>query len=94
MDFVEAKLKACRAVVEYIGEGDGEELLGYFLRGKHEFGDDNIKDCMLDKKVYSPDRYRALRNSQLLRYCSLSSIEANKLNIYIKLCNIPTGYGW
>ncbi len=32
-DFVEAKLKACRAVVEYLGVGDEEELLKYFLRG-------------------------------------------------------------
>lgn len=57
-DFVEAKLKACRAVVEYLGVGDEEELLKYFLRGLHGFEDSkNIADYMQDKGIYSPGKY-------------------------------------
>ena len=36
-DFVEAKIKAYRAVCGYIGMGDEIELLDYFLRRKHDF---------------------------------------------------------
>jgi len=57
-DFVEAKLKACRAVIEYLGVGDEEELLKYFLRGIHGFEDlENIADYMRDKEVYSKEKY-------------------------------------
>lgn len=57
-DFVEAKLKACRAVVEYMGVGDEEELLKYFLRGIHGFEDlENIADYMRDNGVYSQEKY-------------------------------------
>lgn len=57
-DFVEAKLKACRAVVDYLGLKDEWELLNYFLRGKHGFENSrNIADFMLDKGVYSHDRF-------------------------------------
>ncbi len=57
-DFVEAKLKACKAVAEYLGCGDGEKLLGYFLRGIHGFEDlENILDYMRDNDVYSQEKY-------------------------------------
>ncbi len=58
-DFIEAKLKACRAVVEYLGvDGDEEGLLKYFLRGIHGFEDlENIADYMRDKGVYSQGKF-------------------------------------
>jgi putative hydrolase of the HAD superfamily len=57
-DFVEAKIKACKAVVEYLGLNDEWELLNYFLRGKHGFEDSrNIEDFMLDKGVYSHEKF-------------------------------------
>ncbi len=57
-DFVEAKIKACKAVVEYLGLDDEWELLNYFLRGKHGFEDNrNIEDFMLDKGVYSQGKF-------------------------------------
>ena len=59
-DFVEAKIKACNAVVEHLGlNDDGWELLNYFLRGKHGFeNNENIADFMLDKGVYSHEKYK------------------------------------
>ncbi|RUM33148.1 MAG: haloacid dehalogenase [Archaeoglobus sp.] len=57
-DFVEAKLKACRAVVEYLGVGSEEELLKYFLRGVYGFEDlENIADYMRDNGVYNQEKY-------------------------------------
>ena len=57
-DFVEAKLRACRAVIEYLEVRDEEELLKYFLRGIHEFEDlENIVDYMRDKGIYSQEKY-------------------------------------
>ncbi|WP_445476150.1 hypothetical protein ACT9XH_05390 [Methanococcoides methylutens] len=38
-DFLEAKLTACKKMVEYIGAGDPEAMLGYFLRGTPGFED-------------------------------------------------------
>jgi len=32
VDFVEAKMKACEAVVKRLGSGNAEELLKYFIR--------------------------------------------------------------
>ena len=53
-DFVEAKLKACKAVVESIRTGDEEELLNYFLRGVHGFENpENIRDYLKDKGIYN-----------------------------------------
>ena len=64
-DFVEAKIKACKAIIDYLkleeGEGDegGEILLGYFLRKKYGFEDlENIADYMRDKKVYTERDFR------------------------------------
>ncbi|MFP3909358.1 MAG: HAD family hydrolase [Archaeoglobaceae archaeon] len=46
-DFVEAKLKACNAVVERMGAGDGEELVRYFFSSEHGVEDwKNIADYM------------------------------------------------
>ncbi len=57
-DFVEAKIKACKAVIDRIGKGDERELLGYFLRWKHGFEDhENIKDYLVDLDVLSEKIY-------------------------------------
>ncbi|WP_456469513.1 HAD family hydrolase [Archaeoglobus sp.] len=59
VDFVEAKVKACRAVVKRIGCGDANELLQYFLRWRHGFeSHENIADYLKDKGVYSDGLYR------------------------------------
>ena len=59
VDFVEAKIKACEAVVERLGCGDANELLQYFLRWKHGFeSHENIADYLKDKRIYSEELYR------------------------------------
>lgn len=60
LDFVEAKLKTCKAVIEHLGlKEDEHELLNYFLREVHDFEDvRNIADYMMDRGVYSDARYR------------------------------------
>ncbi len=46
-DFVEAKLRACDAVVELMGAGNGEELVRYFFSSGHGVEDwRNIADYM------------------------------------------------
>ncbi len=46
-DFVEAKLKACDAVVDLMGAGDGEELIKHFFSSGHGVEDwKNIADYM------------------------------------------------
>ena len=72
-DFVEAKLKACRAVVEYLGVGDAEGLLRYFLRGVHGFeSHENIEDYMRDKGI-SLEKYREC--CRIYEEAKLSSIK-------------------
>lgn len=57
-DFLEAKLTACKKMVEHLGAGDPEAMLGYFLRGTPGFEDlENIKDYLLDNKLYSEENY-------------------------------------
>ena len=59
VDFVDAKIKACEAVVERLGCGDANELLQYFLRWKHGFESyENIADYLKDKRIYSEELYR------------------------------------
>lgn len=59
VDFVEAKIKACRAVAERLGCGDADELLQYFLRNKHGFeSHENIADYLRDKGIYCERLYR------------------------------------
>ena len=54
-DFVEAKLEACRCVVDYIGTGDPEALFRMFLRGVYGFEDTrNIRDYLEALEVYQP----------------------------------------
>ncbi|WP_456467965.1 HAD family hydrolase [Archaeoglobus sp.] len=62
VDFVEAKVKACRAVINRIGCGDANELLQYFLRWRHGFeSHENIADYLKDKGVYSDELYKECR---------------------------------
>ena len=57
-DFLEAKLVACRRIVEHLGAGDAESLLQYFLREDASFEDlGNIQDYILDNELYSDDNY-------------------------------------
>jgi putative hydrolase of the HAD superfamily len=59
LDFVEAKIKACKAVVERIGCGNPNELLQYFLRWRHGFeSHENIADYLKDRGVYSDELYK------------------------------------
>ena len=54
-DFVEAKLEACRCVVDYLGTGDPEALFRMFLRGVYGFEDTrNIRDYLEALEVYQP----------------------------------------
>ncbi len=46
-DFVEAKLTACNAMVEHMGDGDPAELYSYFHRGKYDYEHTgNIQDYL------------------------------------------------
>ncbi len=46
-DFVEAKLAACCAMVEKIGDGNPDELYSYFRRGKYDYEHtSNIRDYL------------------------------------------------
>jgi len=52
-DLVEAKIASCEAIVDYIGTGDPEELLMYFLRPDHGFESlENIRDYLKDIDFY------------------------------------------
>jgi putative hydrolase of the HAD superfamily len=58
-DFVEAKMRSCKAVIDYIGKGDDKELLSYFLRWRHGFeSHENIADYMRDIGVYSEQTFK------------------------------------
>ncbi|WP_340820620.1 HAD family hydrolase [Methanolobus sp. WCC4] len=53
-DFIEAKMNACNAIVEYIGTGNPHELLSYFRRKRYGFEDvENISDYLVEYGKYS-----------------------------------------
>lgn len=53
-DFVEAKITACQEIVNYLGKGNAQELLQYFIRSNYGFEDwNNIRDYIIDNGVYS-----------------------------------------
>ncbi|HOV67766.1 MAG TPA: HAD-IA family hydrolase [Methanoregulaceae archaeon] len=66
-DLVEAKLAGCRAVTDWLGLGDGEELFGYFCRPVLDFEhpghlrafleDHGVRDPAVHEEGY--ERYRA-----------------------------------
>ncbi|MEM1671808.1 MAG: HAD-IA family hydrolase [Archaeoglobaceae archaeon] len=58
VDFIPAKLKACEEVVKLAQRGSAEELLNYFLRGKHGFEHyENIADFLRDHGVFSQELF-------------------------------------
>lgn len=58
IDFIPAKLKACEEVVKLAKCGSADELLNYFLRGKHGFeSHENIADFLQDHGVFSPELF-------------------------------------
>ncbi|MCS7144051.1 MAG: HAD family hydrolase [Archaeoglobaceae archaeon] len=58
VDFIPAKLKACEEVVKIAKCGSADELLNYFLRGKHGFeSHENIADFLRDHEVFSPELF-------------------------------------
>ncbi|WP_440952503.1 HAD family hydrolase [Methanococcoides sp. FTZ1] len=62
-DFLEAKLTACKRMVEHLGAGNPEEMLEYFLRGTPGFEDlENIRDYLLDNELYSDEDYEICCN--------------------------------
>ncbi|MBC7085687.1 MAG: HAD family hydrolase [Methanomethylovorans sp.] len=57
-DFVEAKTRACQAIVKHIGYGDAFELFHYFRRPGCGFEDwNNIRDYIYDIGFYSQSLY-------------------------------------
>lgn len=71
-DFVEAKLKACDAVTEYLGLED--DLLEYFFREKFDIEDtENIRDYLKDNDVYSEETYRVC--SKIYEETKLDNVE-------------------
>jgi putative hydrolase of the HAD superfamily len=53
-DFVEAKLRACKAVVECLERNDDMELLEYFLKDRKEIENkNNIASYLEDRDIYS-----------------------------------------
>jgi len=75
-DFVEAKLKACKAVVRMIGENDEFELIEYFLTGTGGFEDKKrIADYLHNKGKYTDElyhqcclRYEDVKLRNIVRY--------------------------
>ena len=58
-DFVEAKLRACKAVVELVGQTEEMELIDYFLAsGKGIETLENIADYLKDRDLYTDETYR------------------------------------
>ena len=54
--FIEAKIAACAAVIQLIGEGEGDELFSYFMRPKYGFEDTrHIDDYLEDRDLLSPE---------------------------------------
>lgn len=57
-DFVEAMKKGCVAAAASVGEGTGDELLGYYLRWKYHFEDHtNLQDYMMAHNRFSVEKY-------------------------------------
>ena len=57
-DFVEAMKKGCVAAAASVGEGTGDELLGYYPRWKYHFEDHtNLQDYMMAHNRFSVEKY-------------------------------------
>ncbi|MFW6375996.1 MAG: HAD family hydrolase [Thermoplasmatota archaeon] len=74
VNFVEAKLKACEAVVDHLGRDDPEELFYQFLDGDHHIEDpQNIKDYLQSNNIFDKDLFE--RCSDIYRSTKLKNIE-------------------
>jgi putative hydrolase of the HAD superfamily len=74
-DFVEAKLRACKAVVELVGETEEMELIDYFLAsGKGIETLENIADYLKDRNLYTDETYD--KSVEVYERVKLDSIEA------------------
>ncbi len=74
VNFVEAKLKACEEVVEYLEKGDAEELFLHFINGRHDIEDpENIKDYLEKNGGYDEDVFE--RCSKIYRSAKVENIE-------------------
>jgi putative hydrolase of the HAD superfamily len=74
-DFVEAKLRACKAVVELVGETEEMELVDYFLSsGKGIETLENIADYLKDRDHYTDETYD--KCVEVYKKVKLDSIEA------------------
>lgn len=73
-DFVEAKMRACRKVAEFIGSEDGMELFRYFLRHAGGFEDmDCVADYLNDRGVRDEEVHG--RCYEIYRKTELENIE-------------------
>ncbi len=74
-DFVEAKLRACKAVVECVGNTDEMELIEYFLRDRKDI--ENI-ECIVrylkDREIYTDEKFNECR--RIYEEIKLGTIEA------------------
>ena len=61
-DFVEAKLRACKAVVECVGNTDEMELVEYFLKDKIDIENiECIARYLKDRNIFSQDKFNECR---------------------------------
>ncbi len=73
-DFVEAKLRACDAVVKLVGRTDFMELVDYFLKsGKGIENHGNIADYLRDRDLYSDEIFQ--ESCELYEQVKLANIK-------------------
>jgi len=71
-DFVEAKIRSCRAVTDHLGRED--DLLSYFFRGKYGIEDtNNIRDYLEERDLY--DDKTLDECSRIYREVKLESVD-------------------
>jgi putative hydrolase of the HAD superfamily len=74
-DFVEAKLRACKAVVELVGQTEEMDLIDYFLAsGKGIETLENIADYLKDRDLYTDETYE--KCVEVYKTVKLDTIEA------------------
>ncbi len=75
-DFVEAKLRACRAVVECVGKNDDDDLVEYFLKDPIDIENlDCIARYLKDRELYCEETYENCVNNY-------QDIKLGELRIY------------
>ncbi|MFO8109384.1 MAG: HAD family hydrolase [Thermoplasmata archaeon] len=59
VEFIEAKITACKAVVDYLDREDHADLLDHFFRGCYSIEDPlNIKDYLIAEEIYEEDIFQ------------------------------------